>query len=88
MTVHANQTVLEKDVLFIIKSNAQWLNNYIFSLIRWSGVVNIAGTFCKTICNIICPTLYDRIDLQIAPKRRYLPKTLLSIMENHKWDQA
>ncbi len=36
-----------------------------------------------------CPTLYDKIDLQIAEaKGVVIPKTSLSIMEDNKWDQG
>lgn len=91
MTVHSNQTVLGKDVLFIIKSNAQWLNNHIFFPDQdGQGVVNPSQEHSvKQYVMSFCPPLYDRIDLQIAEaKGVIIPKTLLSIMENHKWDQG
>ena len=36
-----------------------------------------------------CPTLYDRIDLQIAEaKGVVVPESSLTIMENKKWDNG
>lgn len=88
---HSNQIVLENDIRFIITSNAEWLNNHIFFPDQdGQGVVNPSQEHSvKQYVISFCPSLYAKVDLQIAEtKGMVVPDNSVSIMENKKWDEG